>query len=131
MLNASVVSTRATDGNTRNHQACWYDPCESESIWPQSAVGGWIPTPRNDRDASATMLTGMSSVAYTMSWAVTLGRMSMNMMRQALAPRDRAASMYSFSRMESTWPRTIRATAAHPNTAMTMMTIWRLGPSTE
>ena len=41
-------------------------------------------------------------VIAVFSWATTLGRMSMNMMRQELAPRDRAASMYSFSRMEST-----------------------------
>ncbi len=54
----------------------------------------------------------------------------MNMIRQGLAPSALAASMYSFSLMDSTWPRTIRPTDAQPKKPMTMMTTVRLGPMT-
>ena len=52
----------------------------------------------------------------------------MNMIRHGPAPSERAASTYSFSRIESTWPRTIRPTDAQPKMAITMMTIDRPGP---
>ena len=32
-------------------------------IWPQLAVGGLTPTPRNDSEASSRMFSGISSVA--------------------------------------------------------------------
>src|ERR1700760_3292216 len=52
--------------------------------------------------------------------AITFGRMSMNMIRHGPAPSDRAASTYSFSRIDSTWPRMIRSTDAQPRNPMTM-----------
>ena len=55
----------------------------------------------------------------------------MNMIRHELAPSERAASTYSFSRIDSTWPRTMRQTAAQPKMAITMMMIFRLGPQME
>ena len=41
--------------------------------------------------------------------AATFGSTSRNMIRRLVAPSDRAASMNSFSRSDSTWPRTMRA----------------------
>ncbi len=52
------------------------------------------------------------------------------MIRHGPAPRDRAASTYSFSRIEMTWPRTIRPTDAQPRIEMTMITTVSPGPST-
>ena len=46
----------------------------------------------------------------------------MNMIRHGPAPSERAASTYSFSRIEMTWPRTIRPTVAQPRIEITMMT---------
>ncbi len=64
MLKASVVTSSAMLGNTRNHHApYWYWFCAALIIWPQSAVGGGTPTPRKDSAASATMDSGISSVA--------------------------------------------------------------------
>ncbi len=54
----------------------------------------------------------------------------MAMMRQGLAPIERAASMYSFSLMDSVWPRTIREMPAQEKNVMTPITTGRLGPST-
>ncbi len=41
--------------------------------------------------------------------AVRLGSSSRKMIRELEAPIEREASMNSFSRSDSTWPRTIRA----------------------
>ena len=57
--------------------------------------------------------------------------MSTNMIRTSLAPSDRAASMYSFSLIDSVWPRTIRATAAQLKNAMMPIDRRRLGPTME
>ena len=56
--------------------------------------------------------------------------MSRNMIRNGPAPRDLAASMYSFSLINRVWPRTIRAIAAQEKNAITPMITFRLGPST-
>src|ERR1700750_3369618 len=110
MLKASVVIRRPRGVKTRTHQyPSWYQPVASLIIDPQSAVGGGTPTPRNDSDASATIASGISNVAYTMTWAITFGRMSTNMIRHGPAPSALAASMNSLPFIEITWPRTIRA----------------------
>src|SRR5262249_18460982 len=57
-LNASTVSTRATPGKTMYHQAVSKTPLADAIICPQLAVGGWIPTPRNERAASYRMFVG-------------------------------------------------------------------------
>jgi hypothetical protein len=44
------------------HQAVSKMGAASAIIWPQLAVGGWTPTPRNDSAASKRMLVGMISV---------------------------------------------------------------------
>src|ERR1700753_109815 len=131
MLKASVVISRAALGNTRYHQApYWYTFWAALIIWPQSAVGGGMPTPRKDRDASVTIDSGISRVEYTMIGAITFGRMSMNMIRHGPAPRARAASTNSRSLIDSTWPRTMRPTEAQPKKPMTMMTTVRAAPIT-
>ncbi len=53
-----------------------------------------------------------------------------NMIRNGPAPSDRAASMYSFSLMDSVWPRTIREMPAHEKNEMTPTITVRLGPRT-
>ena len=56
--------------------------------------------------------------------------MSTNMMRQGPAPRERAASMYSFSLSEKVWPRTMREMPAQEKNVITPITMARLGLST-
>ena len=57
--------------------------------------------------------------------------MSTNMIRRSLAPSERAASMNSFSLIDSVWPRTTRPTEAQEKNAITRSTTFRLGPTTE
>src|SRR5215467_13080057 len=96
-LKAKVVISSAADGKIRNHHEVVYHVRESEIMLPQLGVGGTTPTPRNDRVASNTIALGTSRVAITMTGAMTLGRISMNMIRSGLDPVARAASTYSFS----------------------------------
>ena len=56
---------------------------------------------------------------------------STNMIRGSPAPRDRAASTYSRSLIESTWPRTMRATEAQLKNPITSTVMVRLGPVME
>jgi hypothetical protein len=65
-------------------------------------------------------------LARTSTGARRLGRISRNMIRNGPEPSDRDASMYSFSRMESVWPRTTRPIAAQEKNAITRMAIARL-----
>ena len=95
---------------------------------PQLAVGAGMPIERKDSVASKTMAVGMYRVASTSTGPIRLGRMSMNMIRQGPAPRDLAASTYSFSLIESVWPRTIREMPAQEKKVITASTISRLDP---
>ena len=67
----------------------------------------------------ATEMTKAADRKVTMIEAAQLGRSSRNMMRRLFEPRERAASTNSFSRSESTCPRTILAMYGHVNRAMT------------
>jgi hypothetical protein len=70
-------------------------------------------------------------VARTNTGARRLGRISPNITRRAPDPTDQAASMYSCSRIDSVWPRTMRPIAAQEKNAITRMVMARLGPWTE
>src|ERR1700722_8275975 len=100
-------------------------------MFPQVAVGGRTPMPRNDRLASRTIDSGISIVAYTMVGATTFGSRSTNMIRRWLEPMERAASMNSFSLIARTWPRTMRPTDAQEKNVITAIVIVRLGPDRE
>ena len=60
----------------------------------------------------------MISVVYTMIGAATFGRISRAMIRLFDDPSDRDASMNSFSRSDSTWPRMMRAMYGQLNRPM-------------
>ena len=76
---------------------------------PQEGVGGWVPKPKKDRPASATMAPAMPNVAWTMTGPRTLGTRWRVMMRLASAPRARAAWTNSNSLSAKTCPLTRRA----------------------
>src|SRR6185312_1127796 len=78
-------------------------------IWPQLAVGGRMPTPRNESAASIRMFEGICRLANTMIGAVRLGRISRTMILASEAPSAREASTNSRSRSDSTRPLTMRA----------------------
>jgi hypothetical protein len=61
-LKASTVSSSASPGKTKNHQAVEKIGVASASISPQLACGGLIATPRYERAASSRMFCGMTSV---------------------------------------------------------------------
>ncbi len=77
---------------------------------PQDGVGGCTPAPRNESAASSTMLFAMISVKKTSTELAMFGSSSLNMTRSGLAPCAIAASTNSFSRSDSTWPRSGRPT---------------------
>src|SRR5215472_10564610 len=95
---------------------------------PQLGAGGGMPMPRKDSVASKLTAVGMYRVASTRTGPSRLGMMSMNMIRHGPAPRDLAASMYSFSFSDRVWPRTIREMPAQEKKVMTPITISRLDP---
>ena len=78
----------------------------SSIIVPQDGFGGRTPAPRNDSAASSSMALAISSVKNTRTVEARFGSTSVNMIRSGPAPCARAASTNSFSRSDSTWPRT-------------------------
>src|SRR3712207_8265560 len=63
-----------------------------------------------------------ASVVHTISEPRALGIRCLKMMRLFDAPRECAASTYSFSRSERNWLRTIRARSSQPNRPRMMPT---------
>ncbi|MOA52479.1 hypothetical protein D3C78_1757820 [compost metagenome] len=78
------------------------------SILPQVGAGGGTPRPRKLNALSARMTQPNMEVASTTRGATQLGRMCANTVRRPELPMTAEASMYSFSRSESTEPRTTR-----------------------
>ena len=81
----------------------------SPSIVPHDGSGGCTPAPRNDSAASSRIELATSSGKKTRIVEARFGSSSENMIRIGPAPCARAASMNSFSRSDSTWPRIGRA----------------------
>ena len=76
---------------------------------PQVAVGGRIPTPMKESVPSASIALGMPNATATTTGPRAFGSRWRDMMRVAGAPMALAASTYSFSLRDRTWPRTRRA----------------------
>ena len=81
----------------------------SSIIVPHDGLGGWTPAPRNDSADSSSTALAISRVKNTSSVETRFGTTSVTMIRSGPAPWARAASTNSFSRSDSTWPRTGRA----------------------
>ena len=79
-------------------------------IVPQLAFGGCTPIDRYESADSVRMVVAIISGSSTISTVITLGRISLKISRRLDAPWAMAASMNSFSRTDSTAPRTGRAT---------------------
>jgi hypothetical protein len=88
------------DGRPRIEQAL-----AVEDDRPQLAFGGCTPIDRNERADSVSMSIAIISGKKTITVVITFGRISLRIRRQSEAPWAIAASMYSFSRTDSTWPR--------------------------
>ncbi|MNW07345.1 hypothetical protein D3C71_2039300 [compost metagenome] len=65
----------------------------SLSIAPHSGVGGWAPSPRNDRLAAVMIEVPMRRVKYTTIDEIVPGKICRMMMVQSDAPMLRADSM--------------------------------------
>ena len=76
---------------------------------PQLGVGGCVPRPGNDSVASTMIEVAMPSVVVTMIGARQFGRTWRTRIHGSRTPTARHASMYSFSLIDSTLPRTRRA----------------------
>ena len=77
---------------------------------PQLAFGGCTPIERNESADSVSTVVAIISGSSTITVTATFGRMSLSIRRRFDAPCDTPASTYSFSRTDSTWPRTGRKT---------------------
>src|SRR5919201_3795991 len=71
------------------------------SMLPQSAVGGCVPRPRNDRPAVARIFAPTSRLKATITGDSRWGRTWRRRMTGSVAPSARAASTNSRSRSES------------------------------
>jgi hypothetical protein len=121
-LKARVVRNRASPGKIISQGANRKAVPASASMAPHDGVVSGTPTPKNESPASNRMLLGMIRVVYTMIGAATFGRTSRRMIRRFEAPSEREASTNSFSRIDSTWPRTMRPMYGHPNNPMIKIT---------
>src|SRR6185503_9641551 len=111
-LKASTTSRIAVPGTTDSHQplAMWLRP--SATICPHDGVGGAMPAPRNDSDASTMITDPMCRVSRTMNVFITLGTMWTAMILRWEQPCTRARATKSRVFTASTSPRTIRANRA-------------------
>src|SRR5207237_10542228 len=99
-------------------------------IVPQLALGGCTPIDRNDRADSVSTVVAIISGSITITVVITFGKISLNIRRKFDAPWAIAASTYSFSRTESTCPRTGRKTYGTYTSAMMVAGTQRLDGST-
>jgi len=110
-------------GISATHHASAILPRPSEIIRPQVGVGGGMPAPRNDSEASAMITTPILSVTSTMKVLRTLGRMWVSMMRSVEQPRTFASATKSRCRKASTSPRMTRAKLAHSSSEMAITSV--------
>ena len=99
----------AMPGNSEIQGLDWMNATLAFRSQPQLGVGGCVPSPRNDRVASTMIDVAMPSVVVTMIGARQFGRTWRSKIRGSRTPTARHASIYSFSLMDSTLPRTRRA----------------------
>ena len=77
---------------------------------PQVGAGGGTPRPRKDSALSARMTQPNMDVASTVSGAMQFGSTWRHIVYSSELPSTREDSMNSFSRRDSTVPRTMRVT---------------------
>ena len=81
----------------------------SPSIDPRSACGGCDPSPRKDSPAVSRIIQPMVvDMAITMT-GITLGRISVRMIRRCPSPANLAASTNSLCAIPTVTPRMLRA----------------------
>ena len=73
-MKPKVSRNRAAPGKIRYIGSTRAHCTASEMDRPHEGVGGFMPTPRNDRPASAPMRPGIDSVMLTMSSGMRFGR---------------------------------------------------------
>ena len=73
---------------------------------PQVGYGAGTPKPRNESDASVSILDANDSVALTIIIDIVFGNICLNIMFFSFIPSDLAATTYSCSLIESTCART-------------------------
>jgi hypothetical protein len=90
-LNAITTVRIARPGKTPSHQESkfWI---AAATIEPHSAVGGFAPSPRNDRPESSSVAVPMSRLARINTGPVTIGTMSVPSDRSGENPSSRSAS---------------------------------------
>src|SRR5688572_9218514 len=99
----------ARPGKRESQALAWMKDTLALRSQPQLGVGGWVPRPRKDRVASTMIEVAIPRVVVTMIGARQFGSTWRKRIQGSRTPRARDASMYSFSLMESTLPRTSRA----------------------
>src|SRR5262245_64514037 len=96
----------ARPGKSDSQALAWMKATLALRSQPQLGVGGCVPRPRNDSVASTMIEVAMPSVVVTMIGARQLGSTWRKSVDGPRTPSARHASMYSFSLMDRTLPRT-------------------------
>src|SRR5690606_4334081 len=85
-LIASTVSRMARPGSVTTHQARRMNSRASASMVPHSGVGGCAPMPRKPSAAASRIALEKESVACTISGAMQLGSIGLNISLSGPAP---------------------------------------------
>ena len=91
----------------------------SRTIEPQSAVGGWMPSPRKLSAAINKKTKQNRRPNSATSGGMALGRISWRMIHQRPSPLSRAASTYSITSMSMATARDRRYTRVESSRAIT------------
>ena len=108
-LRASTITKIATPGSSTTCGLRITNCRPVASMLPQSAVGGWVPSPRKDSPAVVRILAPTSRLKATTTGESRCGTTWRARISRSGLPSARAASTNSRSRTESTTPRTRRA----------------------
>ena len=92
-----------------NHHAVSKMPVASEIIEPQLAVGGWTPIAEERERGLEQDVRRDQQRRVDDDRRDQVGKDVRNRIRVSEAPSERAASTNSFSRIDRTWPRMMRA----------------------
>src|SRR5699024_11165687 len=108
-LKPMTLSMIMRPGNTPIHHACFMKERPSASMRPQLGSGGWVPSPKKLRAASARMAKARLMETWAIIGPREFGRMCRKSTWRRLRPSAPAAVTYSRWRTLSTAPRATRA----------------------
>src|SRR5437867_3192728 len=139
IANPRTTKVIANPGGKKYHHIGGFEMSANEvyawlTIVPQLTVApepGGGPRPKKERNASVNTALEIVRTASAQTSGMTFGRTCFQMMYGVPAPAARARSMKSRSFTVRTWLRITRAVVGQLTTAIAMIVVCRLGPSTK